>query len=99
MRGLLLLALAFLTPVTALATIPPAPGDPKAPVKLVSFAAPPSGIACAGTSARLIEAAALPPKVWQVWTPPVPPVGVAAYVPPPRPRPRSTASRSTPMAA
>jgi TonB family protein len=85
MRGLLLLALAFLTPVTALANLPPLVGDPKAPVKLVSFAAPPSSIACAGTSARLIEAAALPPKVWQVWTPPVPPVGVAAYVPPPPP--------------
>lgn len=85
MRGLLLLALAFLAPVAAASSVPPPPGDPKAPVKLVSFAARPSSIACAGALVRLVEGAAPPAKVWQVWAPPAPPVGTQAYVPPPPP--------------
>lgn len=65
MRGLLLLALALATPVTALAI--PAPETDKdilARTTVVSFAAPPAGVACAeGVTARLVEAATPPPVI------------------------------------
>jgi len=90
MRGLLLLARAALVPVVLLpgvagAVIPPPPSDPKAPVKLVSFAPPPASVTCAGGPVRLLEGATPPPKVWQVWMPPVGQAGMPPYTPPPPP--------------
>lgn len=83
MRGLLLLALAVLAPATAHAVIPPPPpSDPKAPPELFGFAPPPASLACGQGSIRLVEGAALPPKAWQPYVPPVAPAGVAIYVPP-----------------
>lgn len=85
MRGLLLVALAFLTPFAAMADIAPPPGASTAPAQLITFAPPPPRIACGQGSARLIEGAAVPPRYWQPYVPPVAPapVGVQAYVPPP----------------
>lgn len=63
MRGLLLLALAVVAPATALAI--PAPEtdrDVLARTTIISFAAPPAGVACAqGVTARLVQAAMPPP--------------------------------------
>lgn len=66
MRGLLLLAVALITPATAALAIP-APETDKdilARTTVVSFAAPPAGVACAdGVTARLVEAATPPPVI------------------------------------
>jgi TonB family protein len=91
MRGLLLAALAFLTPAvapfTAMADIAAPPSASTAPAQLIAFAPPPAQIACGQGSARLIERAALPPRLWQPHVPPPLPVGAPAgaqpYVPPP----------------
>jgi TonB family protein len=69
MRGLLLLALTVLAPTIARAI--PAPETDKeilARTTIVSFAAPPTGVACAeGVTARVIQAAT-PPPVLSRWT-------------------------------
>lgn len=83
MRGLLLVALASLAPLTATASIMPPPGDPTAPVKLVTFSPPPASIACGQGVARLIEGAGPPPRAWQTWVPPVQPPGSTPYIQPP----------------
>lgn len=85
MRGLLLLALAFLTPAVAQARTLPPPSDPKSPIVVITYAPPPASLTCAEGSARLVEGATVPPRLWQIWTPPVSPVGMPAYTPPPLP--------------
>ncbi|MBO9545758.1 TonB family protein [Caulobacter sp.] len=83
MRGLLLVALAFLTPAAAMADIAPPPGGSTAPAQLVAFVPPPAQIACGQGSARLIEGAAVPPRYWQPYIPPVAATGLTPYAPPP----------------
>ncbi|USQ94893.1 TonB family protein [Caulobacter sp. RL271] len=95
MRGLLCLARtavvslvmvpALLAPTLARAAIPPPPSDPKAPIRLVSFAAPPVSVTCAGGPVALLEGAGPPPKLWQVWMPPVGQASAPPYTPPPPP--------------
>ncbi len=82
MRGVLFAALAALSSLTgaAQAATLPAPEDPAATTRVVSFAAPPATVTCAGGTARLVEGAPLPPKTWRVWSPP--PVPLLDYVPP-----------------
>ena len=85
MRGLLLLALAALTPLSAAASVP-APQDAKAPILAIRYAPPPAGLTCAEGAPRLVEGAPIPPRAWQIWMPP--PVahgGPANYKPPPLP--------------
>jgi TonB family protein len=81
MRGLVLLALAALVPLTsAQASVPPLPNG-SAPTSVVSFAAPPSRVSCEGREVALVEGVAIHPKAWQAW---VPPVGsTPARTPPP----------------
>lgn len=81
MRRLLLTALAALLPLTAQASVA-LPVDPKTPAQVVSFAAPPATIACEQGSVRLVEGAAVAPRAWQPW---VPPVVQAGYTPPAQP--------------
>ncbi|NQE60977.1 energy transducer TonB [Caulobacter sp. RHG1] len=77
MRGLLL-ALAVVSPVTALASVPPPPvTENAAEMQLVSFAAAPV-VTCAQGTARLVEGAPPSPRTWQPWRPP----GAPAPVPP-----------------
>ena len=85
MRGLLLLALAVLTPLSAAASVPP-PRDTKAPILAIRYAPPPAGLTCAEGAPRLVEGAPIPPRAWQIWMPP--PVahgGPPNYKPPPLP--------------
>jgi TonB family protein len=70
MRGLVLLALAVITPMTAFATVAPPPvmdlhpGDKTA---IVSFAPPPARVACEGREVAVIDSAPLHPKAWRPW--------------------------------
>jgi len=84
-RRLLLTALAALVPLTAQASVPLPLGNPAQPAQMVSFAAPPASISCAEGAVRLVEGAPLVSKAWQPWTPPVMPVSMPAYKPPPSP--------------
>lgn len=81
MRGLLVLALALATPHLAIASAAAPPPPSMAPAKLVDFAAPPARVECATGTARLVEGAPMPIKVWQPWVPPVAAVG-GGYAPP-----------------
>lgn len=90
MRGLLLLALAVLVgalapPGLAGASTPVPSASPDIEVRVVSFAPPPTAIACAEGQARFVEGEAVPPRIWQLWKPRIAPVGGAPYVPPPPP--------------
>ncbi|MET3665536.1 energy transducer TonB [Caulobacter sp. 1776] len=70
MRGLLLLALAFLTPVAAQADRIAQPPAAKArQAQLLTIAPIPTTFACGKGQARLIEGAPLPPRVQQSWAP------------------------------
>lgn len=81
-RRSLLLALAMLSPMSAAAAVLPPPGNPNAPVRLVSFAAPPADIVCATGRVRLVEGVTPTPKSWQSWIPPVGSSSAASYKPP-----------------
>lgn len=84
MRGVLLASLALLSSASlAVASVPAPPPAPNIQVKVISFAAPPAAVTCGGgATARLVVGAPIPPRTWQVWTPPVPTPG---YVPPKAP--------------
>jgi TonB family protein len=63
MRGLLLVALAFLTPAAATATVAPPPEKPQP--QLLTFAPTPTAFTCGKGQARLIEGAPLLPRPQQ----------------------------------
>jgi len=88
MRGLFLLTLALMVPVAAEARLPLPPSGQRPPPRIVSFAPPPSVVACQGGEARLVESAPIHARIWQPWVPPVM-AGVTQQIPPPPSPPTS----------
>lgn len=71
MRGLFLLTLALIAPVAAQARLPLPPSGPRPPPRIVSFAPPPSVVACQSGQATLVESAPFHDRLWHPWVPPV----------------------------